>query len=711
MKKIIFIVFISIAFSGSAQNNQNSIREKLNLSQLGLSQKASNGEIDKKLLKTYRDKKNIYLDVNEKDITSLKNQYPKEVSKIIEVADQVSRNYFLFRYEWDMEKTSIPYQFKKNINWTIVPFGDMEWTWMLNRHRYWIDLGKAYYFTKNEAYARTWASQAADWIKKNPIDDKTVSAYSWRRIEAGIRCENWIKSFEYFKNSPSVTPQFLSIFLNSLSEHAEYLNRTFSVFSKTSNWGVLELNGQFTASVFLSEFKNADNWRETAIQRLDTCVQLQILPDGTQWEQSPMYHNEVLHCCLNVNLIAQKQNIKLPQTFIEKTKAMAMADVKWQKPNYHQPLFGDSDDSDLRTMLTLSACLFNDSVLKSRAFTEIDFENKFLLSINQQKTYTDIKSQLPDFKSTYLQSSGYMIFRNCWDESANYATLNLKKIGSGHAHDDLLSFTLFANGRDYLVDGGRYTYVESELRKKLKSSPAHNSLAVDDQPNSIYEESWGNSYNARSQGIYTKMTSIYDYAEAENNAYKRLADPVMLKRRMLYLKPGLWIMFDSFSANGTHKYSQYFNFSDKQIAVKKNSVSTTYEKDNLLIKAVKDVMISEKSSQWSPEYNLLKDNQQVELSRVSKGFDSFITALYFPDTSNITCNKIPVYNRNNVQLTDEFVEAIEITYNNKEFIVMLTHNSQPNLTPFYIIKNTLVSGEFVLLEKKADEYITHLIKE
>lgn len=38
---------------------------------------------------------------------------------------------------------------------------------------------------------------------------------------------------------------------------------------------------------------------------------MQIMPDGVHWEQSPMYHNEVLHCLLDVILLAKRNDIAL----------------------------------------------------------------------------------------------------------------------------------------------------------------------------------------------------------------------------------------------------------------------------------------------------------------------------------------------------------------------------------------------------------------
>jgi hypothetical protein len=317
----------------------------------------------------------------------------------------------------------------------------------------------------------------------------------------------------------------------------------------------------------------------------------------------------------------------------------------------------------------------------------------------------------PDFLSAFLQSSGDMVLRSSWSDSANYMILQLKKLACGHAHDDIFNFSLFANGKDYLVDGGRYTYVESDMRKQLKSSESHNVLSVDNLPNSIYESSWSNSYNADSRGIYTKITKEYDYAEADNTAYLRLPDPVLMTRRVLFIKPGLWLFFDSFTANGSHKYSQYFNFPNKEIKTSENQIETTYDKNNLIIRAVNPVKIDTETSKWSPEYNLLVENSRVEFSRESRGFDTFITALYFPDQSETSFTKLEILDRNNKKYKDEVAEAIKIRYDLKEFIVLVVYKLDKPSVPFYKIDDEIVRGKIVLLEKNGEVYKSILIKE
>jgi hypothetical protein len=716
MKKNRIIIFIFLVVNSSIIAQSNAIFDKLNfdLSQLQsvktLYESDHNEQALKALLEVYRKKENLYLKVSKVDAKYLKFNYPQDVTKTLKTADDVLNHYFLFRDDWDMEKTNVPYQFKGEIDWKAIPNGDEEWCYMLNRHKYWNDLGKAYLLTGKEKYAKGFVKQVTHWIDNNPLED-SLKKLSWRRIEAGIRCENWIKSFEYIKNSKHVTPEFLSKFLTSLYQHGVYINSAFTNFSQTSNWGVLEFQGLFNLSLFLDDFKTAKTWQTDAINNLTTCIKLQVLEDGTQWEQSPMYHNEVFHCYMNVNLLAQQKGIKLPEVIVEKTKAMAYANIKWQKPNYHQPLLGDSDDTDLRGLLTTASSIFKDSVLKSRAYEKLDYETLIITGMKNSTIYENLASKLPDFLSVYQQSSGDLYMRTSWRQDATYTSFHLKKLGCGHGHDNLLHFTIFANNRDYLIDGGRYSYVNNNWRELFKSNISHNTLGVDDLPNTIYQDSWINSFEARSQGIYTKSTTGFDYGEAENIAYNRLDNPVHMKRRLLFLKPNVWLVFDSFSSNGKHKYSQYFNVPNKNIEIKDDGLTTTYSKNNLRIQPIKKLNIELNDAWWSPEYNLKVESKRAELFVEANGFTSFISVLYFPEQTDLTYKKVPVYNRNDVLLSDKYVEAVTLGIDGKEYTILVVHNSPAPATNFFKINDRFVSGEVVLLEKNKEQKKIFIIKD
>jgi len=713
LKQLILICNFLIIFNIFSQTKDNSIFNILNLEQVPSVnekyEKKHQKEALKELLNIYRSKENIYIQEFNKTAIFREN-YKDDIATSIKTADEVLNNYFLFRYPWDMEKTNIPHQFKKEIDWKAIPNGDEEWCFMLNRHRYWTDIGGAYFLTGKEKYAKGFVNQVTHWIDNNPLQDD-LKKFSWRRIEAGIRCENWIKSFELIKDSKHITPEFLAKFLNSLYQHGIYINSAFSDFSKTSNWGVLEFHGLFNLSQFLKEFKVAKKWEKDAIANLETCIKLQILEDGTQWEQSPMYHNEVFHCYLNVNLLAQRNNIELPEIIVQKTKDMAYANIKWQKPNFHQPVLGDSDDTDLRGLMTLAALIFKDPVLKSRAYKTVNYEANFLLNSQEIKTYNNLEVKAPSFLSVYQKSSGDFYMRTSWEQDATYSSLHLKKLGCGHGHDNILHFTIFANNRDYLIDGGRYSYVDNKWRAYFKGNASHNTLGVDNLPNSVYQNSWANKFEARAEGDFTKSTTLFDYGEAINTAYQRLEDPVKLKRRMLYIKPNVWLLFDSFSAKGKHTYSQYFNFPDKNVEILNAGIETTFSDNNLRIQPIKSVELKLTDEWRSPEYNLKIENKRAELFKEAVGFTSLINVLYFPELTDLKYKKEPVYSRRDGLLSDKDVEAVSLEIEGAKYTILVVHNSSSPANHFYKVNNILVQGEVVLIENSNGKTQVHIIKE
>ena len=244
----------------------------------------------------------------------------------------------------------------------------------------------------------------------------------------------------------------------------------------------------------------------------------------------------------------------------------------------------------------------------------------------------------------------------------------------------------------------------------FKSNKSHNTLGVDDLPNTVYKDSWINSFEARSQGVYTKITAGFDYAEAENTAYQRLEDPVSIKRRMLFLKPNVWLVFDSFSTHGEHKFSQYFNFPNTEIKLSDNGLLTTYPKNNLKIQPIKELDIDLQDAWYSPEYNLKTESKRAEFFKKATGFTSLITLLYFPDETPLNYKKIPVYNRNDVVLKDTDVEAVTLIMDDKEYTLVVVHNSPAPAAHFFKVNGQFVSGEVILIEKTKEGSHIHVIK-
>ncbi|MDC7241625.1 MAG: heparinase II/III family protein, partial [Spirochaetales bacterium] len=293
--------------------------------------------------------------------------YPAAAAKVLKTADQVVEQKFIFNLRWDMERTSKVVAFDGEIDWLHQPADDAEWVYAFNRMHFWICLGQAYALTGKEIYAETFASQLQSWVKSVKQNDP-ASQPAWRSIEVGIRMEYWCKAFDYFKDSPAITDEVCRVFYESVAEHARFIMGVWNTYNLMSNWGVLANHGLYIASIAHPQNEETLKWREESLRRLALEMEMQIYEDGTQWEQSPMYHNEVTHCYLDVLILARRNGIALPEGFEKRIQDMCRVNLWWTKPDGHQIAMGDSDVIDTRDITSKGAYLFQDGVLKSGAY-------------------------------------------------------------------------------------------------------------------------------------------------------------------------------------------------------------------------------------------------------------------------------------------------------------------------------------------------------
>ena len=295
---------------------------------------------------------------------------------VLQTADELTENTFLFRLPWDMEATNEPVNFGEKIKWNYCLNEDQEFIFQLNRHRYWICLGQAYRLYSDDKYVKAFTEQLLDWIGEN-IEIEKTDKMLWRTLEAGLRADYWVRAMALFADSPLITEDVKEKFFSALSVHAKHLaENPKKGFSIKSNWGVMEYTGLYVLSHIL---KNSE-YRETSVHFLKLALHTQIHDDGMQWEASPMYHNEVLDAYLEVLRVAKLYN---DEVFLEDEKEiiknMAYATLYHTYPNHHQILTGDSDDTDVRDLLSRAALLFKDVKLKFTAYKELDFESAWIL--------------------------------------------------------------------------------------------------------------------------------------------------------------------------------------------------------------------------------------------------------------------------------------------------------------------------------------------
>lgn len=662
--------------------------------------------------KFFHQGKRFFFSDRAKTAAYVKANCAQELENVLHTADLAVEQKFIFQLRWDMEQTHVPEVFDGPIDWLRQPGDDPEFIYAFNRMRFWPCMGQAYAVTGDEKYAGAFAAQLVHWVDTVKRDDPK-NALAWRTIETGIRMENWCKAMCYFEGSPAVTEDVMAHFVASMTEHAEFIMSVWNSYNLMSNWGVLANHGLFVAGVMLPETARTKEYRTEALRRLDQELRIQVYPDGVQWEQSPMYHNEVLRCFLDVVLLARRNGISLPAGMESTVHQMAMADLAQQKPNGSEPLLGDSDDIDQRDLVTLAAAIFQDGALKAAGYPELDFDSAWELGAEEAEAYAALPAAFPARTDFALMDSGNFTFRSGWGAGDAWLHFHCGTLGAGHGHADQLHFDLFAHGEDILTDAGRFTYVFGPKRCEFKDPSAHNTTTVDGEDFYVCKDSWECSKLCRAVNKKYFSDANYGYAEGGHLGYDERG--VFVNRRLIYLKPDILVVCDEFYTGGGHTYRQFFHWNSGG-AVTKTPGGCRYDGQNasarLELVSACAVAGELKPTRLSRHYNEAEDNVMLETIVEAEGFCSVFAVIALDQSGkeeNFTVEKLPVRsNFKDIQFDDSMIEALRIAKGGRTYTVVVAHREFASPTDTFNTGGCTGRGEAVVFTGEETEIGTVL---
>lgn len=629
---------------------------------------------------------------------------PVETAHVLRTADDVMKHRFLFDMEWDMERTYEPVCFGEKIDWGYNPGDDPEFTWQFNRHRFLICLGQAYQLTGQEAYAAC-ALDLMEQFMDSESDIEGKRQTTWRILEIGIRAANWIKAICLIQESPLVTQDKLSRIYDFLDRHARLIEGEHYPYCYAGNWGMLENHGLYLLGA-LMENENSAHYRQQALSVIETGLNMQILPDGMQLEQSPMYHHEVLICMLEVVFFAGLCGDAVPDAIVEQIHRMMRAAISLQKPTGHQLTMGDSDDMNPQGIYALAAYLFADPVYKWAASDSPGFDNLWLWGREGYNRYKNIPSRKPDWTNIQLYDSGHTILRSAWEKDADMLHFDGGLLGTSHGHSDTLHVDLILNGKDVLIDPGRYTYVTKPERFAFKGTAAHNTIMVDGKDFDEWNHSWiSRTVSAQSRQVLVQRQGS-SFVSAGHTGYMTLDNPVWLNRKVIQVSDEIYILADECYTSGEHDYTQFFHY-DHQGRLSLHEHRACFITGN----TVADFYFDEKGenriidTKQSLHYNQQMDAQSIECHYHAKGFCSMNTVIIKNPQDNDRVVTMPVksFIDQEVQETD-IAEGLRIVHGESAYSVIIGHTEMKAPVTLYQIGDYMGCGNVIIFDEHKSHY-------
>jgi len=440
--------------------------------------------------------------------------------------------------------------------------------WRYNQH-YFDDLNAK----ESESRSRSHHRLIHRWIKENP----PASGTGWEPYPLSLRIVNWVK---WQLSGNAITGEGLE----SLFVQARWLFQNIE-------WHILgnHLFANAKALVFAGLFydgSEAQIWLAKGLKIITTELSEQVLPDGGNFERSPMYHAIFLEDILDlINLIHCYPGVVRTELEVQ-LRATAKKMLVWLDAMCHP-------DKEIS--------FFNDSAI-GIAPSPCEIQSYAMrLGILYGKEKQDFKR----FSCMHFVESGYIRL-----SSRNAVVLlDVAPIGPdylpGHAHADTLAFEMSLFGVRVIVNGGTSKYGSDVVRLIERGTAAHSTVEINGLDSSEVWSGFRVARRAYPMDLKVKEDRDGVSVACSHNGYMRLPGR-NIHRRFWQFFDGRLVVKDEIEGRFETAVARFHFHPDIQIVAKNQSsflLCLPYSGREIQVIIISGVASIE-SSNYAPEFGI-----------------------------------------------------------------------------------------------------------
>ena len=421
------------------------------------------------------------------------------------------------------------------------------------------------------------------WIDDNPAP----LGNGWEPYPTSLRIVNWVKAF-----LSEISPE--QVMINSLAQQADFLSQDLERHI-LGNHLFVNAKALIFAGIYLNG-KEASGWLKTGLEIYTKELDEQVLPDGGNFELTPMYHVIMLVDLLDlINLWASYPN-KVNTFIVEKTKQVAIKMIGWLRIMSH-------NDGEIS--------FFNDSAFGIAPKTSIVLDYATKLGV-----YTPLVNVVSSetLRLFDLKNSGYVAVKS--DEYSLIA--DLAQVGPsyqpGHAHADTLSYEFSLGNQRVLVNSGISEYGLNEERLRQRKTAAHNTVVINGLDSS---QVWSGFRVAKRANVLNRVVNptINNKAcfSAVHNGYKKQGVNCLHHREWLSENDSITVTdrvvgkyMNAIGYLHLHPDVAILNVSDDGVQLASADYSISIK--------VSGADVSIEDTTWHPEFGIIINNKKLSFS-------------------------------------------------------------------------------------------------
>lgn len=416
-----------------------------------------------------------------------------------------------------------------SIDWEANP-GTWHWGHDLNRFGFLL----LYDLDPSQGTAETLLRLIEDWLDKNGCQPRPLSAHAWQNLlNVAIRIENWwrfLSSATQRGHCDASTDRFQRI-AQGVAAQTIALLRMIRARGFDDNWSLIGLRAAFYILCSISVFPKRSTLTALTLNYLRTALSRQILPDGVQQELSPHYHWVALELIVSIRQLAREAHVP---------------NAPWL------------DATIEKMMAFLQAVMSPSGAIVALGDSDAEYGGRIAEFLDQHvDTERAPSSNASEPDIALFPYAGLACVRH--RSTRSLLVFDGGPYGTGHQHEDALSFWLSAFGEDLVVDPGRYLYEKGPdtYYAHLRSTSAHSTIMIDgagqcaETGRDQWRRSTGGEPNVAIDGADVRLSASYGQGYGPSGIAVRHSRGIVLRENGLSL-----LIRDELTGEGPHDVEQ-----------------------------------------------------------------------------------------------------------------------------------------------------------
>jgi len=504
---------------------------------------------------------------------------------------------------------------------------DVKYPWELARCQHWAALGQAFVLTGDDRFAHETARELDDFVEANPIG----VGINWTcTMDVALRAVNWAIGLELIHASVAIDQAFWVRAYSALFDHAVFIqNNLENTYEVTSNHFLSNIVGLWFLGAVFADMPAGREWLAFARHSLEHELDVQVLPDGADFESSIPYHRLVAELFLGSMRLADFRGEPLSAHYRTRVRDMVAYLAAVSRPDGLMPQVGDADDGrlhvfticdettpqDPRHLFGPAAAMFGVPGWRTLAGEAGDWEAAWWgLEAGPEPARTaDLPNRLfPEAGIAVMRQGPHFLL-------ATNGVVGTNGFGN-HKHNDQLSFEYHCHGVPLIVDPGSYVYTSDFAARNLfRSTSSHNTLEIDGVEQNELKPDWIFRLfeTARPEHVSFDADSGVRRYVGRHHGYERLPDPVTHERELQLTPDGSVEVIDRLSGRGSHDLRWHFHFApgvDVSLPDGGATVRLTAAGRRLTMRLPEGVTTTIASARYSPSYGVARPCAAIDVT-------------------------------------------------------------------------------------------------